>query len=572
MKQTWTYRALVLSVLIVSAGFSQAAIVSGYVRNEGGAGIPTVDLDFYDTNQGQFILTLNDDTDFSGHYSVSVPVSEYDIYYNPPTGSPYLTHMVHSVVTGDMAIDVTLLTANYVTGYVTDLAGVPVYNVDLDCFDAATGDEVLSQLPNDNTDVNGFYQVLIPDGTYDIRFTPALGDTHAAAELLGVLVDTSVVLDTVRLEPGLAVSGTVVDPSLSPVSNVDLNFVDAGTGITLYTPRDNSDGNGVFSVLVPDGLYDIIFRPPTGSGLAYAARYGVPVASDTSLGTIPLRTGFTVSGVVTDPGSQPVAGADLDMIDLTTGFDIPTDNDRTDLSGAFQMLAPPETMDVVVKPPVGASLAAAVLRNRVIAGNTNLGTIQLVAGFSISGFVRNIHGVGLEGADIDLVEIGSGLKYPTPGDDADSTGHYLVRAPAGSYLVIANPPLGQPYYPDTVVVNPLTGNVVIDFVLISPLSGVESGVPPTASVLRPNAPNPFNPATEIRFSLSGGDRQKVSLLVFSSSGRVVRTLLSGTFAAGDYAVRWDGRNDAGESVSSGVYLCVLETESGRETRKMTLVR
>ncbi|MCP4547995.1 MAG: hypothetical protein GY835_16140 [bacterium] len=94
---------------------------------------------------------------------------------------------------------------------------------------------------------------------------------------------------------------------------------------------------------------------------------------------------------------------------------------------------------------------------------------------------------------------------------------------------------------------------------------------PSPSRLLPNHPNPFNPTTEITFSLAG--RDQVSLNIFDSSGRQVRSLLAGeTYPAGMSSVIWDGLDDAGDSVGSGIYLYRLRCGSTVDTRKMTLLK
>jgi flagellar hook assembly protein FlgD len=88
--------------------------------------------------------------------------------------------------------------------------------------------------------------------------------------------------------------------------------------------------------------------------------------------------------------------------------------------------------------------------------------------------------------------------------------------------------------------------------------------------LRSNYPNPFNPETTIRYDLStGGD---VTLRIYDIAGRVVRTLIEERQTAGQKSARWDGTNDLGQRVSSGVYFCRLTTPGFGETHKLVLVR
>ncbi|MCP4549139.1 MAG: hypothetical protein GY835_22020, partial [bacterium] len=94
---------------------------------------------------------------------------------------------------------------------------------------------------------------------------------------------------------------------------------------------------------------------------------------------------------------------------------------------------------------------------------------------------------------------------------------------------------------------------------------------PTVSGLRGNYPNPFHPTTARKFDLSAAGA--VDLRFFDLGGRLVRKLRSGEqMAAGAHAVVWNGRDDQGQSLASGLYFCRLEAAGMSETRKMTLLK
>lgn len=98
-------------------------------------------------------------------------------------------------------------------------------------------------------------------------------------------------------------------------------------------------------------------------------------------------------------------------------------------------------------------------------------------------------------------------------------------------------------------------------------------VVPAASRLLGNAPNPFNPSTEIRFELSARDASApVRLGVFDLAGRRVRTLYAGSLAAGAHAVVWDGCTDQGRAAASGVYVYRLETRQQAFTGRMLMLK
>ncbi len=91
---------------------------------------------------------------------------------------------------------------------------------------------------------------------------------------------------------------------------------------------------------------------------------------------------------------------------------------------------------------------------------------------------------------------------------------------------------------------------------------------PHALTLHRNAPNPFNPSTTIRYSL--GKSGHAELAVFNSLGQKIRTLAEGPQAAGVHTVQWNGCNDSGQHVSSGVYFYRLRSGTYVQTMKMVL--
>ncbi|RKZ32943.1 hypothetical protein DRQ33_05005 [bacterium] len=98
----------------------------------------------------------------------------------------------------------------------------------------------------------------------------------------------------------------------------------------------------------------------------------------------------------------------------------------------------------------------------------------------------------------------------------------------------------------------------------------EKFVMPTEPIISQNAPNPFNPATEISFQIPVD--QNVRLEVVDIAGKVVRTLIDDKLPQGTHSVIWDGKNNLGDDMPSGIYLYRLRTDSNSITRKMTLIR
>jgi hypothetical protein len=97
-----------------------------------------------------------------------------------------------------------------------------------------------------------------------------------------------------------------------------------------------------------------------------------------------------------------------------------------------------------------------------------------------------------------------------------------------------------------------------------------SSPPPLENGLAQNYPNPFNPTTTIRYSARA--RSHVSIRIYNVAGQLVRTLVDGVTTPGVHDVVWNGRDNAGEPVSSGVYLYRMVAGDYTRTRKMVVIK
>ena len=94
--------------------------------------------------------------------------------------------------------------------------------------------------------------------------------------------------------------------------------------------------------------------------------------------------------------------------------------------------------------------------------------------------------------------------------------------------------------------------------------------PPSVDYLHGNYPNPFNPGTYIEYGIAEDSR--VDLSIYDVSGHLVRALTREEMKKGRYRVYWDGKNDDGRLVSSGLYFCKMRTDKHEITRKLVLMR
>jgi len=93
---------------------------------------------------------------------------------------------------------------------------------------------------------------------------------------------------------------------------------------------------------------------------------------------------------------------------------------------------------------------------------------------------------------------------------------------------------------------------------------------PTVFALHQNSPNPFNPTTSIKYDMpKAGD---VQIAVFNVLGQRVTDLINGYQEAGSHEVVWNGKDDAGSSVASGIYFYRIKTSEFSDTKKMLLMK
>ena len=98
----------------------------------------------------------------------------------------------------------------------------------------------------------------------------------------------------------------------------------------------------------------------------------------------------------------------------------------------------------------------------------------------------------------------------------------------------------------------------------------EEDILPAATSLHQNCPNPFNPQTTIRYDVAKSGM--VRLILYGLTGQRIRVLVDEERSAGSYSVVWDGRDDIGRDVASGIYLCRMEGGDYIAVRKLVLIK
>ena len=127
-----------------------------------------------------------------------------------------------------------------------------------------------------------------------------------------------------------------------------------------------------------------------------------------------------------------------------------------------------------------------------------------------------------------------------------------------------------PYHPTNDGGQVMFAELQIVFPVGQPMDSDDVTVTPTTSLLNQNYPNPFNPETTISFNIPAATNG--SLNVYNVKGQLVKTLVNGPLAFGSHSFVWNGTDNNGSAVSSGVYYYRLTAGNHNETKKMVLVK
>ena len=116
-------------------------------------------------------------------------------------------------------------------------------------------------------------------------------------------------------------------------------------------------------------------------------------------------------------------------------------------------------------------------------------------------------------------------------------------------------------------------NYILQVTIDTALEQLLTVLTPKETTLLPNYPNPFNPETWIPYQLA--EAANVTVSIYSADGNLIRTLALGNQPVGIYESRnraayWDGRNEFGESIASGIYFYTLTAGDFTATRKMLI--
>ncbi len=231
----------------------------------------------------------------------------------------------------------------------------------------------------------------------------------------------------------------------------------------------------------------------------------------------------------------------------------------------------------------GANKMAVVGGNDITLNLTNdkpLGAVVLAAKFAEPGSDVTLTSVSFEGTRVAHLEMKEAII-----DNEKKTVLIYALPLSEDYLQAGEGPIAKLTFTgkdkinlEETTVSRQTGLVLVDKdaneikaeFSSTPVSSSRTLPLPLSYELSQNFPNPFNAETQIKFALR--DDGKVTLTVYNILGQKVRTLLDGMQTAGFKSVIWDGKNEGGETVASGVYFYRIAATNFTETKRMVLLK
>ncbi|MCE5270250.1 carboxypeptidase regulatory-like domain-containing protein [bacterium] len=515
--------------------------------------VPAVVMDYGVTFKGRVVLDNGTPLSYDGFYMYSGGETIYDEYGNPikpDEPQPYYSYWVYTEEDGSFNVQVmpaaysiqfqgradregypsqtvgsvdlstdremtfTLQSGYLVSGRITSPGGKGLES----CYISFYSKGIRAEGASTWTDIDGNYAVRLMPGPYGINVEPVAG-YFPDSSVYSLMVDTDCSFD-LTLSRGIWVGGRALDRDGKPVPKVTIHAIPVGS--------DDADT-----------LYHIL-PMPYETRLAGEEDTADIISADTTQGD--------------DPLIMPIYRVDPYYA-------------NTDENGYWEMTVKPGVYDLYAWPSY--EYASLFLAGVDMTSDTKLELVFDLAEIKVSGSVEYPDGHPADSVLVSAYDPTTGLNASTW---TNTDGRYEFMLPSGRYEVV----IDKVEDGNELQVIPdmdITADRALNFRLGEGLlddSETTGPALPKAFEMSQNYPNPFNPSTTIQYDLPQAGH--VQIKVFDIRGRVVATLVNREETAGSHTVQWNGREDSGRALSSGVYFYRMETASFNRTRKMVLLK
>jgi len=309
----------------------------------------------------------------------------------------------------------------------------------------------------------------------------------------------------------------------------------------------------LFGLRTPDEVKDFFYIKSPSNDLPANRSVGTPILGATASGTL---TPVTVEHVIAAEGARtPVEAAENK--DLRQGF-------------IFLIKAGTSPTQAELDKIAGFRRAWEEYFERSCDGRLTCNT-SLTAEYPVAVICGNVHErwTGTLIPEFTATSLERGFIQHVP-DDGRYTFRYQADGSSGAFEHVTIVFSATGYEPETLEVDLTYGTTTCIDVELMVDQNTGADKTPSRTELFANQPNPFNPSTTIRYTLGAAGPVRVS--IFDTTGHRVRALVDGSESAGEHVVGFDGRDDRGTGLASGVYFYRLEAGSVVQTRKMVLLK
>ena len=417
--------------------------------------------------------------------------------------------------------------------------------------------------------IDGEYTAVVFPGAYrvSISFSEQNGFTTQFLGIIEVEEDKEIDL---RVRARKRVPGRVVDGTGAGISGILIR-----TTSPSIQSSATSESDGTFALRLPEGEYTVsLSRFEEGGNVAWVVdRVRVPTTEEVEL---QLPSGARLSGLLVDGSGKPVEGSIL----LTRvprqahqfGWGLATAATSSDADGRYAIELTPDTYAVVAYRFDDASALGRVIDGIEVQGEVvqDLVLSEPEHTFRLSGDINREEVASDVGIVLQFYEEDVGVAAQTWVAQGE---RYEIDLPPGQYWTSASI-IESFYFVQSLELEQveLSEDREWDVRLVSGMTAVveEGGVGPSAFALEQNYPNPFNSRTVIVFQLPRS--AAVELDIYNISGQLVQRLVRGNWAVGKYQVMWDGMDEKGKTVGSGVYFYRLQAGEYQQTRRLVLLK
>jgi len=513
-------------------------------------------------------------TDNAGIYTINTLAGEYLVSVTYVVGGITYTHIepeTYTVTEDDYNYDFRAPLVVSISGFIYYVDNsIPLPDIAISLENTATNGWNPSSITD--SDLSGAYTFTILAGSYNLALTGVTPtgrnvNYHPFDPVVYTISESS---RDIIIPQQYDVTGLVTYESTA-VAGASIQAKNVLSGAIVG--RAVTGGDGRYTMITDFGTHDL-----TAIASINNLNYGqtvpaVLIEDDITQDFILQPWHHTITGkAISEVTDSPLLGATVTYINRSSN-DSPapvTTSAHPDSLGCFVIKALSGEYNVTI---YGVDTATGITYSYASASPVNI--TDDVLGFPItpvSPMVYSVTGTVKYGTGQDLVA-GANVTFENTNHAihvvTGGGGSFVISPWSGVYTVTVSGTFGEHHFEEGIDEVAVPRDDPLD-IWVNPTGDIDSVEIPTVTMLRANYPNPFNPSTTITFDLARADH--VSISVYNVRGQKVKTLADGVYLAGTHKVVWNGDDDKGRAVGSGIYFYRMTTVRFNYALKMLLMK